>query len=216
MPRQKIYPSALNNIPKDENGNYLPVETLSILQTPKQAKESRARRERKWERNNRAKTYRVPAALNLKAKDIQASLVSIASEYLTTTSSMAAAFMDYALTHLRAGKFQIDAQPKPERRTLTIEWKEIEESGWPREIKACRPKKANALMREERIFFGYRWSEDLNRQVQAIIKQTGISGGEVVAYLLSYSISAYRAGKLIPEITSVTISNKVSTWGSGK
>jgi hypothetical protein len=216
MTRQRALPPT-HNIPKDADGNYLPVEPISLFQTAKQAKESRAKRERGWEKKHRALTYIIPQSLNLKAKDIQSSIVSVAEDYLTTASSMAALFMSYALSHLRAGNFVIEGLPKPERRTLSLEWTEVEQ-GWPREIKPLKSKKknSNVLTQDVQTYMGYRWGEDLHTQIKAIVKQTGVASGEVVIYLLDYSLTAYRAGKLIPKIEPVTIANKPVSWGSEK
>jgi hypothetical protein len=214
MTRQRALPPT-HNIPKDENGNYLPVDPISTFQTAKQAKEALAKRERNWEKDHRSRTYIVPIALRLKTKDIQSSVVSVAEEYLTTASAMATLFMVYALAHLRAGDFVIEGRPKPERRTLSLEWTEVEQ-GWPREIKPRKSKKKNdnVLTQDAQIYMGYRWSEDLHTQIKAITKQTGVASGEVVAYLLDYSLTAYRAGKLIPKIEPVAIANKPVSWGS--
>jgi hypothetical protein len=216
MARQNALSPALK-IPKDADGNYLPVDPISLFQTAKQEKESRAKRERKWDKEHHAWTYRVPNTLSVKAKDTQSSIVSVAEEYLTTASSMAALFMTYALSHLRAGNLVIEGRPKLERRTLTLEWTEVEQ-GWPREIKPRKLKKKNnnVLTQDKQVCFSYRWSEDLHIQIQAIVKQTSVSSGEVVAYLLDYSLAAYRAGKFSPKVEPVTIANKAVSWGSEK
>jgi hypothetical protein len=214
MTRQNALSPALK-IPKDENGNYLPVDPISLFQTAKQEKESRPKQTRNWEKGNRPRTYRAPRSLSVKAKDIQSSVVSVAEDYLTTASSMAALFMTYALTHLRAGNLAIEGQPKLERHTLTLEWTEVEQ-GWPREIKPRKSKKKSVLPQEKRVYISYRWSDDLHTQIQAIVKQTGVASGEVVAYLLDYSLAAYRAGKFSPKIEPVTIANKAVSWGSEK
>ncbi len=215
MARQNALSPALK-IPKDENGNYLPVDPITLFQTAKQEKESRAKRERNWEKGNPTRCYRVPRSLILKAKDLQSNVVSVAEEYLTTSSSMATLFMAYALAHLRAGDFVIEGRPKPERRKLTLQWTEVEQ-GWPREVKPRKSKKKdNVLTQGAQIVMGYRWSEDMHTQIKAIAQQTGVSSGEVVIYLLDYSLTAYRAGKFIPSIEPVTIANKAVAWGAEK
>ena len=215
MARQNAL-SPTHNIPKDADGKYLPVEPASLFQTAKQEKESRPKQTRKWEKDNPTRAYRVPRSLILKAKDIQSSVVSVAEDYLTTASSMAALLMTYALSHLRAGNFTIEGRPKSERRTLSLEWTEVEQ-GWPREIKPRKPKKKDStVLTGVQTVMGYRWSEDMHMQIKAIVKQTGVSSGEVVIYLLDYSLTAYRAGKFIPSIEPVTIANKAVAWGAEK
>ena len=215
MARQNALSPALK-IPKDENGNYLPVDPITLFQTAKQEKESRAKRERNWEKGNPTRCYRVPRSLILKAKDLQSNVVSVAEEYLTTSSSMATLFMAYARGHFGAGEFVIEGRPKPERRKLTLQWTEVEQ-GWPREVKPRKSKKKdNVLTQGAQIVMGYRWSEDMHTQIKAIAQQTGVSSGEVVIYLLDYSLTAYRAGKFIPSIEPVTIANKAVAWGAEK
>jgi hypothetical protein len=210
MTRQNaLSPGNSVSLPKDENGLVQPVDVASIIPTAKQAKENAKRDERGWEKKNPSSSYRVPSNLCIRAKDINASLVNLAAEFMTTSSSVAAAFIAFSLSHLRAGKLTIEARPKPERRTLSLDWTETE-SGWPKEIKAARKKKKDDLRITERsVFLSYRWGADIDKQIEAIAKQTGVPGGEVVVFLLAYAAKAYHAGNLSLTPKSVVVANKV-------
>jgi len=202
-----------NALPTPSTGLIQPVEVISLI-TAKQDKESRSKRDRTWEKSNPANSYRIPADLRIQAKDISANLVSIAAEYLTTISSVAAALMAFSLSHLRSGKLEIEVRPKAERRTLTLDWTELKD-GWPQEIKPIKKKTKNTvLVKERHVFLGYRWGADLDKQINALVKQTGVPGGEVVVFLLMYAIKKYQEGQLSLIPKTVTVTNQVNpTWG---
>ena len=203
-----------NALPTPPTGLIQPVEVISLI-TAKQDKEARATRDRTWERSNPANSYRIPVDLRIQAKDISANLVSIAAEYLTTISSVAAALMAFSLSHLRSGKLEIEVRPKAERRTLTLDWTELKD-GWPQEIKPIKKKTKNTvLVKERHVFLGYRWGADLDKQINALVKQIGVPGGEVVVFLLMYAIKKYQEGQLSLIPKTVTVTNQVNpTWGS--
>lgn len=213
MTRQNALSQQTAELQKDASGMVQPVTVVNLI-TAKQEKESRAKRDRTWEKGNPANSYRIPADLRIPAKDISASLVSIAADYLTTISSVAAAFMAFSLSHLRSGKLEIAARPKPERRTLSLDWTELENS-WPQEIKPHKRKpKDNVLVKEKHIFLGYRWGADMDKQINAIVQQTGVPGGEVVVFLLKYAIQKYQEGQLSLIPKTVTVTNQVNPgWG---
>lgn len=214
MTRQNALPTQSTELQQDDSGLVKPVEVINLI-TAKQDKESRAKRDRTWEKGNPANSYRIPAGLRIPAKDISANLVNIASEYLTTISSVAAALMAFSLSHLRSGKLEIEGRPKADRRTMSLDWTEFED-GWPREIKPRKGKTKNTvLVKERHIFLGYRWGADLDMQISAIAKQTGVPGGEVVVFLLSYAIKKYQEGQLNLIPKTVTVTNQVNpSWGS--
>lgn len=211
--------NALTNklvLPKDENGNYLPVDPLTLFQTAQEAKESRAKRVRKWEKANPAIRYRIPVELHIRARQLSAILEAISKEYMTTVSSVSTAFVEYSLSHVLAGDLILEGRPKPEHRKMTLQWNESR-SGWPQEIKAIRKKKDNVMDKQKPVFLGYRWGGTVNEQIRGIMNQTGILSGEVVVRLLEYAITAYREGRLHLSSKAIVIANKVTpSWGSEK
>jgi len=209
MPRQNAFRHQTTTLPTDSNGLVQPVDVTHMIPTARQAKESRTGRRRDWEKKNPSNSYRVPTELHMQAKEISASLSSIAGEYMSTTSSVAAAFVTFSLSHLRSGKLTIEPRPNPERRTLTLHWAEIE-NGWPKEIKPLKRKKEDVLAKKDSVFLGYRWGADIDKQIEAISKQTGVPGGEVVVFLLKHAIEAYRRGQLTLTPEAVVVTNKVT------
>ena len=211
MPRQNALERHLQ---KDASGLVQPVEVMNIIPTARQEKESRAKRTRSWEKKNRSHSYRIPVELHMPARDLSASLSGIASEFLTSASNVAEAFMAFSLSHLHSGRLTIQSKPNPERRSLSLEWKEVD-SGRPREVKPGTKKKKNEWLEARPVFLSYRWSADISNQIQAIVKKTGVSGGEVVVFLLSHALQAYLAGHLIITPHSVVVTNTVTpSWGA--
>lgn len=219
MPRQNLLNIKQFETAPDQPAFIQPVELLKLL-THESRDEPEPKKNRDWEKKNRSFCYRVPAELAVQARDINAILATLAAEYMTTNSSVAAALMSFSLSHLRAGKLQIEGRPKVHRRNLSLDWSELT-NGWPRDVRPTRRavKKADPepkLMAEQKhIYIGYRWGQDLDTQAGAISRQTGVPAGEVVVYLLMYAIQNYKAGKLGLTPKSVTVSNHVTpTWES--
>ena len=211
MPRQNALERHLQ---KDASGLVQPVEVMNIIPTARQEKESRAKRTRSWEKKNRSHSYRIPVELHMPARDLSASLSGIASEFLTSASNVAEAFMAFSLSHLHSGRLTIRSKPNPERRSLSLTRKEVE-SGRPREVKPGTKKKKNEWLEAHPVFLSYRWSTDISNQIQAIVTKTGVSGGEVVVFLLSHALQAYQAGHLIITPHSVVVTNTVTpSWGA--
>ena len=115
MPRQNALERHLQ---KDASGLVQPVEVMNIIPTARQEKESRAKRTRSWEKKNRSHSYRIPVELHMPARDLSASLSGIASEFLTSASNVAEAFMAFSLSHLHSGRLTIQSKPNPERQEL--------------------------------------------------------------------------------------------------
>ena len=201
------------HLQKDASGLVQPVEVMNIIPTARQVKESRAKRTRTWEKKNRSHSYRIPAEFHVEARDLSANLSGIASEFLTSASNVAEAFMQYSLTHLHSSQLTIQSKPNPERRSLSLDWREVE-NGWPREVKPKIKKKKSEWLEARPVFLSYRWSADTSIQIQGIVKRNGVSGGEVVIFLLNYALQAYLAGRLVLTPHSVVVSNTVtSSWG---
>ena len=217
MARQNALRPQITTLPTDATGMVQPVDVMHMIPTAKQAKESRAKRNRPWDAKNPVISYRIPANLHAKAKDIRFVVKKAAGRYMTSISSVAAAFMAFSLSHLRSGKLVIEPRPNPERRTLTLHWSEAE-SGWPQDIKPVNErKKENIRAVVKPVFLGYRYGTDVDQQIRAISKQTGVPSGEVVVFLLSHAIEAYGKGQLILTPESVVVTNKVSpSWDAEK
>jgi hypothetical protein len=194
-----------------------PVEASSLFQvkTAMEDKRTRLKRTRNWEKQNRAIGYLIPKELHLKAKGISESLLPIAAERMTTVSSVATAFMQYALLHVHANKLTLRGMPNAERRTMTLHWKEIEK-GWPREIKPLKKhRQESVLTKPKPMHLAHRWGADIDREIRALSKNSGTARGEVVVFLLGYALDAYKSGNLILESEAIEVANRVTASSAG-
>lgn len=192
-----------------------PVEASSLFQvkTAMEYKRTKSKRTRNWEKQNCAIGYLVPKELHLKAKDISETLLPIAAERLTTVSNVAGAFMQFALSHVHAQKLTLRGMPNAERRTMTLHWREIEK-GWVKEIKPLKHKPENVLTKPKPMHLAHRWGADIDKEVRVLSKNSGVSRGEVVVFLLGYALDAYKSGNLILESESIEVANRVTpSWG---
>jgi hypothetical protein len=214
MARQNPLPAQSNQKPVVQ-----PVEVSSLLtlQTAMQHKQSGAKRPRHWEKAHRAVGYLIPKELHLRAKDISEKLAPIAAERLTTVSSVAKAFMQFALSQVHAQKLKLQGRPKATRRTLSLHWSETKE-GWPQEIKPLKRKKTESVLTKPKpLYLAHRWGADIDKEIRSLSKNTAVPGGEVVVFLLGYALDAFLAGTLHLEAESVEVSNQVSpAWGVGE
>jgi len=162
------------------------------------------REERVWEKANRGASYFIPAPLNEQAKDIRASILALAQRHMTTTSSVAAALMNYALREVRLGKLILEARPDAARRKMTLTLEDAKE--WPQDIPQVKPKKVKSV---KDLYLGYRWGRDMNAQIKALADNR-IPAGEVVVFLLSYALAEYKNGNCKFQETAITLAQEVS------
>jgi hypothetical protein len=214
MPRQSFHSS---NPPQDM---VPPTEPIHLIQTAKEAKRSRPKRKRAWEKlpEHRNRGYRVPDHLRavVGEKDdktgIRYVIRGLADHHMTTTSVVARAMMTYALSELRAGNLKFESRPSPEGRTMRLEWS-IREHGWSQEIPTPRRKKQASPFKPKPIFIAYRWGREMEEQIKAIAASAGVTSGEVVVYLLQHAIQSYRSGRLHLNATAKVVKQTVtSSW----
>jgi hypothetical protein len=162
---------------------------------------------RAWDRAHRGMSYRIPSSLHVQAKDIRATILGLAHQHMTSTSSVANALMGFSLAHVRQGKLVIEARPNANRRKMILTW--AESSEWPQEI---QPAKRTIKMGNSEVVLTYRWGKDVGMQIKALAG-TEVSVGEVVVFLLSYAVEAHKQGHLRLKEEAFVVSQKVSpTW----
>lgn len=187
-------------------------DALSMIPTARQAKRSEPKRNRVWEKKHPLRSHRIPAALHSDAKNVRLAVDGLAQRYMTTHSDIAAALMEFALRELRGGKLQLEARPNPEGRKMKITWS-IQGDHWPQEIPQPRKKKSAALPKGKGVFLGYRWGNELDRQIIAEAQLGGATSGEVLVRLMQHALEAYRVGRLRLAGASVVVRQKVhATW----
>ena len=177
-----------------------PVKIIPLAQKQK-------RDNRSWDRAHRGMSYRIPSPLHVQAKDIRATILGLAHQHMTSTSSVAAALMGFSLAHVRQGKLAIEARPNANRRKMILTWSEADE--WPQEI---QPAKRAIKTTKADVVLTYRWGKDVGTQIKALAGAE-ISVGEVVVFLLRYAIEAHQQGHLRLKEEAFVVSQKVSpTW----
>jgi hypothetical protein len=177
-----------------------PVKLIPLAQQQK-------RDNRAWDRAHRGMSYRIPFPLHEQAKDIRATILGLAHQHMTSTSSVANALMGFSLAQVRQGKLAIEARPNANRKKMTLTWTEADE--WPQEIQPARHVIKTA---EADVVLTYRWGNDVGAQIKALAG-VEISVGEVVVFLLHYAIEAHKQGHLRLKEEAFVVSQKVSpSW----
>lgn len=200
-----------------------PTEPIDMIPTAKDAKRSRAKRNRQWEERpeHHARSYRVSDHLRtlVGEKDAEAGMQydirAVADEYTSTVSEVARNMMEFALSEVRAGKLEFTSHAKPEGRKMRLAWS-FREDAWPREVRPPRKKKekeATSPFASKPIFLAYRWGNDIDRQIKELASTVGVTSGELVVYLLLHAIKAYKAGQLHLHGIPGTINQRLtSSW----
>lgn len=178
-----------------------PIATIPLAQGHK-------RDNRAWDRAHPGISYRIPLPLHVQAKDIRATILGLAHQHMTSTSSVANALMSYSLAQVRQGKLAIEARPNVNRRKMILTWMEADE--WPQEIPQHTKHANNTKVKA--VYLNYRWGKDVDSQIKALAGKA-ISVGEVVVFLLHYALEAHKQGHLRLKEEAVVVSQKVSpTW----
>ncbi len=167
--------------------------------------ERKKRGERVWEKENRGASYFIPAPLNEQAKDIRASILALSQRHMTTTSSVAAALMSYALRNVRLGKLTLEARADANRRKMTLTLEDAKE--WPQEIP--QPSMKRTVKTTKDVVLTYRWGRDVSAQIKALADDH-ISVGEVVVFLLNHALAEYKNGNCKFQETAITLAQEVS------
>lgn len=165
--------------------------------------ERRKRSNRSWDQAHRGISYFIPTSLNEQAKDIRAAILALAQNYITNTSSIAAALITFSLTHVRQGKLVIEARPKANRRKMALIWEEV--NGRPQKIP--QPIKRVVKDKTKDMYLNYRWDEDVDTQIKSLAGDA-ISPGEVVVFLLNYALAAYKRGRLMLREKAVAVTDE--------
>jgi len=163
----------------------------------------RKRSNRSWDRVHRGISYFVPAILNEQAKVVRASILALAQNHMTNTSSVAAALIEFSLTHARQGKLVVEARPNANRRKMALTWEEVD--GWPQKI----PQVVKRIVKDKtkNIYLNYRWDRELDMQIKALAGEA-ISPGEVVVFLLNYALAAHKQGRLMLKEEAIAVTKK--------
>jgi len=178
------------------------------IATIPRAQEKR-RENRTWDQAHPVISYFIPSPFNEQAKDIRAVILALSQKHMTTISSVATAFINFSLAHIRQGKLRIETRPNAARRKLTLTWEEVED-GWPQETP--QPSKHDKKNKAKNLYLGYRWGRDVDAQIKALAGES-ISPGEIVVFLLTYAINAHKKGRLRLKEETVVVAQKVSaTW----
>jgi hypothetical protein len=184
----------LRNNPQD------PISSIPLAQR-------RRRSNRSWDQVHRGISYFIPISLNEQAKDIRAAILALAQNHITNTSSVATALIEFSLTHVHQGKLVVEARPDANRRKMALIWEEVN----------VRPQKIQQSIKRavkdktQDMYLNYRWSRDVDTQIKGLAGEA-ISPGEVVIFLLSYALAAYKRGRLrLKEEAAVAIQSVTST-----
>jgi len=180
-----------------------PTEPIHLIQTAREAKRSRPKRKRNWEKqpDHHSRGYCVPNHLRSMVGEkhektgMRYSIRGIADHHMTTTSQVAGAMMTYALSELRAGRIKLEARPQPEGRVMRLDWS-IREDTWAQDIPTPKPRKQRSPLEPKPLYISYRWGSGIDQQIKAVATSLGVTSGEAVVYLLHHAIESYRSGRL--------------------
>ena len=152
-----------------------------------------AKRERAWERRNPSYSYLVPRHLEEKATHIRGTILALAEQLATTVDELARVLVEYALDKLDKGEIKIGGRPNPDSRMMRLCWDDT--VGEEKQLPAPKSsKKKKSLEPRRKLFLGYRWPDELETSIRQVAPE--IAAGEVLLYLLDFSLRSYESGYL--------------------
>jgi len=149
---------------------------------------SRRRRDRSWDRAHPVFPYAIPLELTERGKLIRSFVYREAQEHMTTIGIVAGEFADWSLRKIRSGKLTITPRPNARRQKMSLTWV-IPKPGDGEPV--VKMTEQSAKPKIKRLFLGYRWSVDIDRQIKALAGKE-VSPGEVVVFLLECAIKDYK------------------------
>jgi hypothetical protein len=168
----------------------------------------RTHRVRTWNQSNRSKAYRIPDAFMVDGKIIRAFCVKKAASNMTNTDTVASALIEHALAAVRLGTLPIAARPDPKRRNLTL--KVVDgPNGWPEPTTKEKQQKQKDRTQKGR-YINYRWGSGVDTQIASLAKDKGIPQGELVVYLLKWTVDLFERNAVHFKPESVTTQQAVS------
>lgn len=190
MPRKDPWSSLREN----------PVEPLHIipraeewetLEQDKEKKEAQKARRAAYDQEHPVTSFYVPKHMKPAAKQVKAALAGLAYEKLCTESSLALAFVTWALAEVRAGHLSIEAYPNLSRCKMSVLLVTTGDDTWQTAQDIPTPPGSK---KEKDIYLGWRWDKDTVKQVNALAGDA-FSPGEVVVRLLEFAIQAFKSGQ---------------------
>ena len=189
MPRKDPWSSLREN----------PVEPLHIIpqaenwensEQDKAKEEAQKARRAAYDQEHPVTSFYVPKHMRAIAKQVKAALAGLAYEKLCTESSLALAFVTWALAEVRAGRLSIEGHPSLSHRKMNVVLVSAGKDTWQtsQEIPAPPGNK-----KDKGMYLGWRWDKDTVKQVNALAGEI-FSPGEVVVQLLEFAIRAYKSG----------------------
>jgi len=179
--------------PKQADDPLSSIPVAPGAQAWKQKGRGPAKRERAWERKNRSRSYLVPRPLEEKATHIRGTILAMAEELATTVDELARVLVEFALDKLDKGEIKIEGRPNPHSRMMRLEWNDAAEG--KKELPAPKARKKKTTIEPRRkLFLSYRWSSELDASIRQAAPE--IAAGEVLLYLLDFSLRSYESGYL--------------------
>lgn len=153
-----------------------------------------AKRERDWERRNRSRSYLVPRPLEERAVRVRGIILAMSEELATTVDELSRVLVEFALDKLDKGVIKIEARHNPHGRMMRLDWEDA--VGEEKKLPSPKSGKKKKVLTETRrkLFLGYRWSAELDTRVRQVAPE--IAAGEILLYLLEFSLKAYESGNL--------------------
>ncbi len=195
-------------------GTVLPhIDVIGLMKGPKKP------RNRAWEKEHRAKTFRgVP-------EEVSDKVVAIAEQLGVTADEIARAFLEYGLYCMERETLTLQPKIKGTRMTLyplDSGWTKQHgwlEEGWNPAPKVVNPdrKKRKTKEEEPRLWnrwVGYRLPEELVKRIKERADRDNVPVGELVGLLLKHSANRYEQGVL--RLTPYPKQDAHAQWEEGR
>ncbi len=164
-----------------------PIAFIPVAPVRDEAKEERiAKRKAKryaYDKSHPYKKIAVPSHLHEEVSRLKARFKKIADERNSTETLVATGFMEFSLKLIRSGLLKVEGHTDPTRSKMAIEL--VSGEGWPEESHVeIKPRRKGIKPRR----VGWRWNNEINRQIEALAKDNAVAVGELTIFLLKYAL----------------------------
>ena len=170
----------------------VPEETIPL------ARQSRPRR---WEKENRAYSHRIPAILHKLAAQLRQDVMSVSQfdedeqprQHQTSVDLIAAILIDWALQAVEKTPGLIRSDANPHGRGLMTGYAAAWDA-WQKPaplVSLPRPTR-NKKQQQPSLFLAYRWPLETERAIRQLANDHHIASGEAVVRLLEIAVTGYK------------------------
>jgi hypothetical protein len=169
----------------DEPIAFIPVAPIRDEKKDERIAKRKAKRQA-YDKSHPYKKIAIPTYLHEEVSSLKARFREIAEKRNSTETLVAMGLIEFSLRCIRNGTLKLEGRADPTRSKMAIEL--VSGEGWPGDGEEkethARPKRRGVKPRR----VGWRWSSELDSQIESLAKDHAVASGELTIFLLRYAL----------------------------